>query len=449
MKINIRLFLIYAFFFFIPAAYSYPGRIYNRLAALQGYKDFSLFHLILLPSVLFGILFICHRVITKNYQSITINLKTNLLPLTSLFLWFLAASISFAANSEIDISSTTYIATYLSGLLLYFAFINSTLTSKEYLGIFTAIALGSLFPLVLGVIVFFKTWGLFSNAHEFMYAHFDQIKMQPYFQQTFGNTGNTAAFLILITPAIFALLLQNKLSKPLKFLFSVTLSFALLNLLITDSRVAFLTIFIACYCTAYMKSRRCLLIFVIASIYIFGLIHTLAPNFWSLFIERLEVAFTLQNTHEDTSVALRGSAIQTGWNIFLHHFLTGVGPGASAYYNPYTSAHQFNVEQAADLGILGFIASIALCIAIYVRLGILLANRTSPLAYQKFVFIIGPACYITYAIMANVALNIGVINTWIALTCAFLALSEFKLSNTEPTIMTADTYHSTTVTLST
>lgn len=420
--INIRKFLIYSFFFFMPSAYSYPGRAYYKISHLQGYKDFSIPHLLLLPSILLATLLIVERLCTKNSYKISMTqFNTSLLYI--LFLWFLAATFSLDINWSIDVANINYVAVYYTSLLVYIAFLNLNLTEEEYIGIFIALALGSLFPLISGVIEYYQYCGI-PDSKTFIYTHCDLKKMRHYSQATFGNTGNTAAFLMLIIPPFFALLVHEKLKKQLRWLFGIILFLAVINLIIIYSRSAFITLFIASLFITYKRSFRFCIMYALILLLFFISIRIIFPDLFSTSANYLNNAILL-NSH-DNSVAVRGSAMKIGWQIFLDHFFAGTGPGANIYYNPYTSAHQFNIEQASELGILGFIASILLCLATFIKFIKIIWDKNLKLCYRTLIFIVGPTSYLFYGTLANMPLNIGVVNSWISLMVALLALVENK-----------------------
>jgi uncharacterized protein with PQ loop repeat len=76
---------------------------------------------------------------------------------------------------------------------------------------------------------------------------------------------------------------------------------------------------------------------------------------------------------------------------------------------------------------LGIVASILLALAVFYRLiKILLTGSSDTLNSERFTLIIGPVSYLLYGLLSNMVLNIGIVNSWIVLMAAFLALVDFK-----------------------
>jgi hypothetical protein len=428
--------LLYLFFFFMPTAYTYPGRIYYHFTNLHGYKDFSLLQLLTLPSIVFSLLMIATRVIKKDYQQIT---KNTFLFGSAISLWCLVAGISLISNFATAGVGTNFVAVYLTALLIYIALMGYQLNEQTFIGIFVALALGSLYPLASGITEYYLLWGI-PDTHTLIYSHYDLVKMQPYFDLTFGNTGNTAAFLMLVMPAFLALLILKPLTKPVYYLLVTTLILGFLNLLITESRAALLLFSAACFIVCYLKNPKTLLIATIIFLVGIFLLYCFDSEFLLSLAQRMKLLITMSNTHDDISVAMREGAWKEGWDIFMQHFKTGVGPGANFLYNSHFTAHQFNIEQASELGIGGFIVSIYLSLLILIKFARMLLQKSTLKNNNTLIFLIGPACYIGYGLLANMALTIGIVNTWIALTAAMLALTSHTEYKTRASKLTIENF---------
>jgi hypothetical protein len=415
---SLRISVVLVLFFFLPAAFSYPGRAYYWLTKLRAGEIVSAFHVLLLPTIILSILLL----IIRSQKKFHIN-KSEVGILSVLILWTLAATLSFIFNFSIEDVQINYISAYFSSFLVYLALKNFPLTKNQINLIFLALSLGSLFPLISGLIAYYHQWGI-PNASTLILSFYSLPTMTEYHQATFGNVGNTAAFLTLISPPLFMLSIDKKRSLILRSWFWICLLLVILNWLIIQSRTAFFVLFIAALFVLYFKSPKKSILIIIALI--FGLEVFKTSGIFNFFSERLSVAIKLDR-QGDNSVDERLAAMQQGWNIFLNNWEVGVGPGASQYYNSFSTAHQFIVQQGAELGVLGLLASSLIVIIVFYRLfKILVIGSSNALNKERFIFIIGPASYLLYGMLANMALNIGVVNTWIVLMAALLALVDFK-----------------------
>src|SRR4051794_23874765 len=80
--------------------------------------------------------------------------------------------------------------------------------------------------------------------------------------------------------------------------------------------------------------------------------------------ERLQAAVTMDKVG-DEAVQGRLDAMQEGWLIASQNWLLGIGPGAALTVHSRQSAHQFQVQQAMETGILGLLGVTLLSLGVW------------------------------------------------------------------------------------
>jgi hypothetical protein len=407
-------------FFFLPCAYSYPGRAWYWLVKLNDTDNVgSLLHTFLIPTILWALAFLCIR-LKDERDSITGELARDWMSLSTLAVWFLAATLSYVINDSTGLAMATYSACYLSFILIYIATRNISISGNDVKLIFMALSIGCLFPLVLGLIAFYKEWGIL-GAQELLYSRYDIVRMAGYCEATFGNTSNTGPFLLLAGLPLFNISLDREYGKALRIWFTFVLILVVLNLLIIQSRASIITFCISMALIMYhRKVKKEGLILTIGILAIFTL-----PMLGSLneFYDNLSAAIFVDKS--DNSVYERTTAIAEGWHAFMDNWQFGMGPGSTLSELSLQSAHQFMVQQGAEVGILGFVSSALLSLIVICRaLRAAARDHRVPINRQNFTFIVGPFGFIVYALISNAPLCIGVVNTFIGLFTVYLALAE-------------------------
>lgn len=409
--------------FFLPAANNYPGRIYYYLFGLQGYSDLSLIHLFMLPSIILSLLIIITKLIQYDKDPFIFT------PFTLSFLFvssllFLAGSISTLANYSMPGILTNYISGYISPLLIGIAFNQLKMTLHRFRVIFLAFVLGCAFPLVLGLYTYLHTHSL-TNASSLIMAHFDLQKMSPYMIQTFGNVDNTSVFMGMIATLFFSLILHENLSRKTRLVFFIFFIFAIVHLVILEVRTSLICFSFLTLIISFIKNKKVFFIYISILTSLFILFYILSPKSFHLFFGRLYLALTWSNQGYDVSSGERLEAMKLGLKLFINNWLLGIGSGQAHQYFSYGSAHQFNIQQGMELGILGFLTSILLAYLIIHRFFKLLWNhRHLQHFYEKLIFMVCPVYYSFFSLCANAPLITGVVNTWICLVFAFTFLSD-------------------------
>jgi uncharacterized protein with PQ loop repeat len=246
--------------------------------------------------------------------------------------------------------------------------------------------------------------------------------MSRYEQVTFGNRGNTAAFIVMVAPVLLTVLIDRRRPRWLRTLSAITLTAILLNMIILQVRAAFIALTIAVAVVWVFKfGFRHLPVFALCFAAFLALTFRFSPDLTVMVNDHLLPAVTL-DTEGDASVGERVAAIREGWRLAQENWLLGIGPGAGLALHSHDSAHQFHVQQAMELGMLGLFASTLFTAAILASLIQTLRRRREETSRMRFLLLIGPCAYLVYAILANATLGYGTVNTWIVLMTSMLAL---------------------------
>ena len=213
------------------------------------------------------------------------------------------------------------------------------------------------------------------------------------------NINATAGFFAVTIPLVIGLLFYSEFSRKRKIALSFLLGFLLIGLLFTDTRSAYVSIFISLVIILAVLRKK-LLKWLLASAGAVGLLF--------VFIKPLNNLISLL-LRFDEGVAGRGIFWDVSLNIIKTHPLFGIGPGGYKFemfnYFPVlikswygavltevynvtggsNSSHNFFLFYFSDMGILGFIAAISLFVLLfYIGIKLLKVFRNS----NEFNFII-------------------------------------------------------------
>lgn len=327
---------------------------------------------------------------------------------------------SLLANGVDSEGWTFWASAYLSPVLIYLCIGVAPPGVLQPSALLLAIAAGMMFPLALGAIEYFREWGI-PSATEFLFARYDLVRMEAYRRATFGNTSNTAAYLALVTPILLSACLQKEPRIRGKSLLWSILSLAVLHALIVQSRALFLVMFPALVLVAYfhgLRIRRILLIATCAVALIVLPALTALDQLADLTLG------AVRGSESDQSVSERIEAMQYGLQLLSENPAFGIGPAQALTQNPHTSAHQFWIQQGSELGLFGLVLTIGLTALVLGALVRLLVTRMSNgMGALKFTFLIGPACYVCYGVIANMPLSQNVVNAWVGVFTICIAVA--------------------------
>ena len=415
----LRRLVLAALFFFHPAANSVVGKAYFSIAGLNNVFGAVTSNIFLQPAILLSMILLmvvpaAQRFSLKRWSSgVSIGLG----------LWFAGAVLAFLWNARADLVAMTFCAVFLSGLFVFVALVDYPLEETDVDVVFIALALGSLFPLVSGLQAFYNTWG-FPSLSTVLAAHNSAKGIQVYEEATFSSRGNTASLLVLIAPPLMALVFDRGRSWWSRALYGLCTGLIVVNLVILQQRAV---IFICLVSVAFLwrfktRSASSYLIYAATAALALYAVTVYAPDVSTLIDDRFVPAVTWDA--EDRSVSGRTEAIQEGIDIAVRNLPFGLGPGSAVIVHSQNSAHQFNVQQGLEDGVLGFIGSVVLSLAALAMLiKSMSAGERSPENRRRFIFIVGPACYLVHGVLANTTINLGYVNTWMVLLVAMLALA--------------------------
>lgn len=336
--------------------------------------------------------------------------------------WAVAATLSAVQNSQTPEVILTYIAVFLSGGAMLVALSRVTLTPDDMITAIVGLAAGSLFPLIGGLVAFVGEWGI-PDVATAISAWQSTARMYTYEMATFGNRGNTAGFLLIVTPALLALVFDRRTATAIRLFCAATLVLIGLNLMVLQVRAAFVALFFSLVAIWIFKRGMSRLPVLAAALGIaIMLLLKYEPDAGLAMTERLVRAITM-NVVEDTSVEGRMAAIREGARLASENWVLGIGPGGALTKHSFESAHQFQVQQAMETGLLGFLGVMVLCTGVVISLARTMARgRADETNDVRFTLLIGPATFLVYAMIANAALNNASVNTWTVLLASMLAL---------------------------
>lgn len=411
--------LLAALFFFHPAAHSIVGKAYFALTGLNSMfvplgGNVFLQPAILLSAALLIMTPVANRLLPRRWDGVSIGLG----------LLFVGAVTGLAWNFRADVVAMTFCSVFLSGLFVFVSLVRYPLEESDIHTIFVALSLGLMFPLMAGLQVFYQNWGI-PDLSTVIAAHSSANGIQAYEEVTFGSRGNTASLLVLVGPPLLALLFDRRRVSWPKAIYALCLALIVVNLVILQQRAA---IFICLVSIAFLwcfkaKTVSSHILYLATGAVVLFAVTTYSPAVANLIDERFVPALTW-DVDSDHSVSGRTEAIQEGVGLAVANLPFGLGPGSAVKVHSQGSAHQFNVQQGLENGVIGFLGSVVLSIsALLLLIRAISAGDRLPATRWRFIFAVGPASYLVHGVLANVAINFGWVNTWVVLFVGMLALA--------------------------
>lgn len=346
----------------------------------------------------------------------------------SMFCWLLGASLSAICHAGSPLVVITYCAVFLGSAAIYMALDGIAVTPRELeIGV-GGLVVASMVPILRGLHVFWEIWGWNSWGMEdlqiMINAYLDRFKMLSYEDVTYGNTGNTAVFIVLVAPLFLWISVDRNRSFFIRLLCAATLPPLAVTVLVLQTRAAFITLFLACALIFGFKlGLRRYFLFAGACALILWMLIAYVPDITDTISGRLQPVVTL-DASQDSSVRGRSDAIIEGIAIGRQHWLLGIGPGAGLQVHSQTSAHQLFVQQFMETGVLGMMGSLFLVLgAFWMFLKTLKRGKDDENNDIRFTLLIGPISYFIYGVLANDTFNIGFANVWAILVASMLALT--------------------------
>jgi O-antigen ligase len=344
----------------------------------------------------------------------------------------LLAGVSAFAVDLNQISFGMWLSAYLSPVLIYLGFLTVPFRVRLTRAVWFAITIGALIPLTAGLLAYYKEWGI-PSALDVLTSRYNLQRMAGYMESTYGNTGNTSALLALLAPAWLALTLE-KGGGTLRALCAAALLVSFLHALIVESRTLLIVLLVMLPLIAIFYRMR-----IVAAI---GGLLLVGGAFVLPLLTEGERALDMtvgavQGQGSDQSVEERSDAMRLGLRLLMDNPALGVGPGNSIHVNKYTSAHQYWINQGAELGMLGLLLSVVLSVAVFWRFAQLLRRRADGgVDDLRFAGLAGASGYMLYGCIANMSLSASIVNIWIGLFAVMLALDDVRYLDTRTGIAT-------------
>jgi hypothetical protein len=286
-----------------------------------------------------------------------------------------------------------------------------------------ALGLGACVPMIAGLIAFHQAFGIPSGP-ELVMARFDLVRMEPYMAATFGNVGHMGELVALLLPGFLLVALDPDRTPRLRGFSAAMVGLCLLHLAISQSRASILLAVLTFGLALAFHRHR------LRGPLGWGALATvLAVALWiglsteSAFLERLGTAATLQKDL-DPSVMERLEAIDISWGLLRQNWLLGVGPGAIRLHNVWTASHQILLDQGVESGVLAALGLATLILGCWTwTLRLLGHGGRDPRHRRTFTFLLGPAMFLLYGVVAGAVLNMTVVNVWIAGMALMVALA--------------------------
>ena len=353
--------------------------------------------------------------------------------------WLIAATLSTVLNWQTDSVLSTYFVLFVCGAFIYATMSHIDLSRTEVDIAIAGLLIGSLFPLINGLQTFGTEFGP-TDATMLVAAYTNRIRMGGYEIATFGNRGNTAAFLLILAPILLAVMLDAKRHWTFRAVCALSMVPVVLNFLILQVRAGFLTLIASAIVVYWFKrGARQLPLFITGLVVVWLFLFNVAPDAGddaAMQITEIVRGEDLLLSTARQILIYRALGLtppdffhcplmtdESGVRLAKRYWLLGVGPGGGPTVHSRDSAHQFQINQAMETGILGFFGTTLLAVSLFICLIRTMARgRDDETNDVRFMLLIGPASYLAYSVTVNAALNNSSVNTWTILVVSMLAL---------------------------
>lgn len=323
------------------------------------------------------------------------------------------ATLSALANPLPEDGWLPLLGCYVMPLLLFHSVSVLRLNETQVRRLLLIVAWGTLIPLTWGAWEFYKEWGIPTGV-ELLESRYNLVRMADYMAKTFGNTSNMAAYLALVMPTLGASLITYWHDRRARAVFGAALLMGVVHVLIVQSRTLLIVLTLAFpLITIFYRLRFGAIFFLLLA----AVAAIVIPVLTAVNQFLANTVGAVADPNDDSSVSDRFQAMQAGLQILRDHLSFGVGPGNSMIYNPFTSAHEYVLQQGSELGAIGIPLAILLTGAYVLRLLSICRTRTSdPYRKIRFAMMIGPVVYFIYGVIANMPIAENVETPWVGLT---------------------------------
>lgn len=411
--------MLAALWAFSAVAFAVPGRAYFYLVRLNDSTRPVGLQVLLHPA------FVCAAalLVVRNWRASKSVDGASYGMTAGLVCWILGATFSALFNLDADGVMLTYCSVFVAGAAVYFALTRTRIDGRSFEIALIGLALGSLVPLIGGLQAFQREWGG-ADLQTTLSAYKDLMRMELYEAATFGSRGNTATFIILIAPLFLWTVFDRSRGWLVRSVSAALMVPIVMNLMILQIRAALIALLFAIAAVFGFKlGLRRYPIFIASLGVVLLLVGRYSPELSDTMSDRLRPVLTV-DTVEDVSVGERAASIDEGFALASRNWLLGIGPGASIKRHSQTAAHQFEVQEFMEIGVLGLVASTLFSIGVLVMLVKTMARgRDAGVNNTRFALLIGPATFVIYGTFSNPTLNVGYVNTWAILIASMMALT--------------------------
>jgi len=396
---------LWSFPMFIIAATLLWARGYPTAAFKSG-----LFQVAMLP------IMIALRALDTDSPRLWLNTTRMIEDLAIVFLCIIAA-LSYVLNGREWLSALDLTFTFLIPAALYFLIRRANFPDTLKRKLIATYIIFGIIPFAEGLVIFFREVGIPTFA-ELVVLRYDNIRLTKYMDILYGFTTNTASLLTFLIPLCVFYLIFGKPAKWVRWLTIVALALFGFHAVINLVRTLMLTLLLMgillllrFWSGKAVAALGLAIGAITAAMLIPGPTQEMSDRFFSAL---------MLNSESDNSVYARIDSIHIGLRQMHDNWQFGVGPELSAYKNTWTAAHEFFVNQGAQLGVIGFALWVGLFGTwIFTFLDHFLVKRESGL---NVILLSCPFFYACFAILSNAPTSMGLVNSWIGSVMFFLAL---------------------------
>jgi hypothetical protein len=303
----------------------------------------------------------------------------------------IAATFSAALNWHASGVPMAFIAVFLTGAAIYLALSGFRFTTPDLDLAATGLALGTVVPVTATLVA--SLAGLGSGR--------------------FGLHQNSAAFLLIATPALLATTVdRRKRATPRIICGTALVPIAICLAVLHLPAVLMATLIVSLCIVAAFKLRIARMPAVAAGLVIAaaGLVLATDPQVGTAFAERWTPALTIA-TAPPHPVSTLPSSLKDEWLIALGFWLLGNGPGTDA-------------AAALETGVLGLFSVSLLAVGVWTSFArVLKRGAGDEFNDARFTLLAGPAAYLAYATAASPISDMATLNTWTVLIASMIALT--------------------------
>jgi hypothetical protein len=335
-----------------------------------------------------------------------------------LCVWLAGATLSTLVHIDNALVLLNYVAGMGSAGAVFFACKRVNMTGSRHFELaYVAIAAGGLIPMLYDLHRYYAQFGIPTLAKAIA------VKYDIPFWSTkcyFGNPDNASNVYGLFAAISLAIVATKLFSRPVRWLAVLTLAAASASTVLTMARTGIVILAFGFLVTMlFIRSLKGLTIGIVAALLLLMSGQT-AAKIYSYFLPVLKY-----DVEQERTAAGRIESMQQGWAGFVDHPAFGLGPGQSPLVVTYGEAHQLAIWQATDNGILGLAGVLLVTAGCIWRLAsLLLTGAVNNALRLEYVFLLAPALYFVRGLVSDVTINVTVINTWICLTFAALAIAD-------------------------